>query len=140
MMPPLQRFSLFGKGAIMLEILVVVILCRRLGEKARQKGRTAGWFMLMLVGMWIFGELLGGVFAAAPIGALPLEPQQYQVRDPPMAAVADCAAGDQLAVGGEVHLRQSRADAQPGLQHARLAEPRIGYAAACEAGEQRTVG
>ena len=45
----------------MLEILVVVILCRRLGEKARQKGRTAGWFMLMLVGMWIFGELLGGV-------------------------------------------------------------------------------
>jgi hypothetical protein len=50
-----------GKGAIMLEILVVIILCRRLGEKARQKGRTAGWYMLMLVGMWVFGELLGGV-------------------------------------------------------------------------------
>src|SRR5437762_13228259 len=61
MMPPLQRFSIFWKGAIMLEILVVVILCRRLGEKARQKGRSAGWFMFMLVGMWIFGELLGAV-------------------------------------------------------------------------------
>ena len=45
----------------MLEILLLVMLCKNIGRKVRAKGRRAGWYQAMLVGMWFAGELGGGI-------------------------------------------------------------------------------
>jgi hypothetical protein len=44
----------------MLEILLVYFLCKKLGTIARDKGRRAGGYQAMLIGMWIGGEFFGG--------------------------------------------------------------------------------
>ena len=51
----------------MLEILLLIYLCRELGKILRAKGRSAGWFQFLLVILWFGGELFGAV-AAAIIG------------------------------------------------------------------------
>lgn len=45
----------------MLEILLVVFLCRGMGKLLRNKGRKPLLFQILLVLSWIGGELLGGV-------------------------------------------------------------------------------
>jgi hypothetical protein len=45
----------------MLEILLLVFLCKRLGAMLREKGRSAGWMQFLLVICWFGGELVCGV-------------------------------------------------------------------------------
>lgn len=45
----------------MLEILLLVYLGKQLGQTLRAKGRSAGWFQVLLVVLWIGGELAGAV-------------------------------------------------------------------------------
>jgi hypothetical protein len=56
----------------MLEILILISLCRKIGEAARAKGRSAGGYQLMLVAFWFGGEvgvgLLGGIIIAVAFG------------------------------------------------------------------------
>lgn len=48
----------------MLEIFLVVHLCHKLGELCRSRGRTAGWFQLLLVLAWIGGEIFAAILGA----------------------------------------------------------------------------
>jgi uncharacterized membrane protein YeaQ/YmgE (transglycosylase-associated protein family) len=41
----------------MLEILILINLCRRIGERVREKGRKAGGYQFMLVMFWFAGEI-----------------------------------------------------------------------------------
>lgn len=43
----------------MLEILLLVYLCRKLGAGLRAKGHRAGWYQLFLVFAWFGGEFFG---------------------------------------------------------------------------------
>jgi hypothetical protein len=45
----------------MLEIILLIALCRNLGNKLRAKARTPWPFQLMLVLAWFGGELVGAV-------------------------------------------------------------------------------
>jgi hypothetical protein len=45
----------------MIEIVLLIGLCRNIGRKVRNRGRSAVGFQLMLVGMWFGGEFIGGV-------------------------------------------------------------------------------
>lgn len=47
----------------MLEIILVIALCKNLGARVRAKGRTAWPFQTMLVFLWFGGELVGGIVA-----------------------------------------------------------------------------
>lgn len=42
----------------MLEILLLIFLCKRLGTMLRAKGRSAGWFQVLLVVCWFGGEFV----------------------------------------------------------------------------------
>ena len=66
----------------MLEILLLVYLCKQIGKILRDKGRSAGWFQFLLVVLWLGGEFFGamvavvlgvdgsgGVYLAALLGA-----------------------------------------------------------------------
>ncbi len=44
----------------MVEIIVVIALCRGLGRRLRDKGYKPFWFQAMLVVGWIGGEIMGG--------------------------------------------------------------------------------
>src|SRR4051812_37574450 len=45
----------------MLEILLLVYLCKRLGVMLRGKGRSPGWWQFLLVVCWFGGELVGAL-------------------------------------------------------------------------------
>ncbi|MGI9472439.1 MAG: hypothetical protein ACR2NZ_12940 [Rubripirellula sp.] len=47
----------------MLEILIVIGLCRSMGKMLRAKGRKPLLMQIMLVVMWIVGEFTGGFIA-----------------------------------------------------------------------------
>lgn len=47
----------------MLEILILIMLGRNIAAKARAKGRSGGWFVVLLLGLWFGGELFGGIAA-----------------------------------------------------------------------------
>jgi hypothetical protein len=47
----------------MLEILILIKLCRQIGEMARKKARRAWGYQLMLVLFWFGGEIGGAFFA-----------------------------------------------------------------------------
>ncbi len=47
----------------MLEIILVIALCKNLGARVRAKGRTAWPFQTMLVFFWLGGEFAGGIVA-----------------------------------------------------------------------------
>ena len=47
----------------MLEIILVIGLCKNLGARVRAKGRTAWPFQTMLVLFWFGGEFVGGIVA-----------------------------------------------------------------------------
>jgi hypothetical protein len=48
----------------MLEIILLVTMCRRLGEKSRAKGHAAGKYQFLLVLFWFGGEIGGAMVAA----------------------------------------------------------------------------
>ena len=45
----------------MLEIIIVVVLCKSLGNQLRAKGRKPFWMQFLLVVAWFGGEFAGGV-------------------------------------------------------------------------------
>lgn len=45
----------------MLEILLVIYLCRRIGARLQKKRRPSGWFKFFVVVAWFGGEFVGGV-------------------------------------------------------------------------------
>jgi hypothetical protein len=45
----------------MLEIILLVVMCKNIGQIMRKKGRKPFAFQLLLVAMWFGGELAGGV-------------------------------------------------------------------------------
>ncbi len=47
----------------MLEILLVIYLCKQISNILRNKGRSPGWYQALLVALWIFGEVAGGITA-----------------------------------------------------------------------------
>ena len=49
----------------MLEIILVIFMCKSIGKKLRAKGRKPLVFQFMLVVMWIGGEIAGGIATAA---------------------------------------------------------------------------
>ena len=48
----------------MLEILLVVALCKKIGATVARKGRRRGWYQFMLVAFWIMGEIAGAIVGA----------------------------------------------------------------------------
>ncbi len=48
----------------MLEIILLFYLCKNLGRKLREKGRKPLLYQIMLVLMWIGGEIAGAIVAA----------------------------------------------------------------------------
>jgi hypothetical protein len=52
----------------MLEILLLVYLCRKVGEMMRAKGRSAGWMQVLLVVGWFAGEFMGAVLGVVLAG------------------------------------------------------------------------
>jgi hypothetical protein len=52
----------------MLEILLLIYLCRRLGAMLRAKGRSAGWMQVLLVVAWFVGEFMGAMVGAMLMG------------------------------------------------------------------------
>jgi hypothetical protein len=49
----------------MLEIIMLIILSKRIGNIAESKGLQGGAYKALLVGLWIVGEILGIVAYAA---------------------------------------------------------------------------
>lgn len=43
----------------MLELITLAVLCRDIGRRAREKGRSAGGFRLLTVTTWISGTIVG---------------------------------------------------------------------------------
>lgn len=52
-----------GKGPAVLEILVLIFLCKQVGTIARERDRKPFWYQVMMIAMWIGGEMLGGIIA-----------------------------------------------------------------------------
>ena len=48
----------------MLEIILLVSLCRKIGNRSREKGLPAGKYKFFVVVAWFGGEIAGAVFAA----------------------------------------------------------------------------
>lgn len=55
----------------MLEIIILIILCSKIGKIVESKGRKKIGYQFMLVGMWLGGELFGGILGGI-VGALVL--------------------------------------------------------------------
>jgi ribose/xylose/arabinose/galactoside ABC-type transport system permease subunit len=47
----------------MIEIIVLIVLGRKLGDMAQERGRSKGWGALVL--LWVLGELIGAVIGFA---------------------------------------------------------------------------
>ena len=45
----------------MLEIILLIVLTRRIGEIVEAKGRRGGWYKLLTVVLWIGCEIIGGI-------------------------------------------------------------------------------
>jgi hypothetical protein len=45
----------------MLEIVVLFLLCKNLGKRLRDKGRSPTGMQFLLVGLWFTGEITGGL-------------------------------------------------------------------------------
>ena len=42
----------------MLEIIIIWLLCKKIAAIAKGKGRSAAGYVLLLIGMWLGGEIL----------------------------------------------------------------------------------
>jgi hypothetical protein len=52
----------------MLEILLLIYLCKHVGRKLRDKGRSPGMYQFLLVALWFGGEIFGAIVAVAVLG------------------------------------------------------------------------
>jgi hypothetical protein len=48
----------------MIEIIIIIALCRRIAEAARKKGRGPAGYRMMLVFFWFGGEIIGAMLTA----------------------------------------------------------------------------
>lgn len=47
----------------MLELILVIILARKNGRSAKEKGYKGGWFIFLTIVLWFTGELIGALIA-----------------------------------------------------------------------------
>ena len=80
----------------MIEIFVVIALTKRIANRAREKGQSAGMFGFLLVACWIVGEFTGAFAGAIASAAGGGEPQMIVVY---AGALMGAAAGAMLANG-----------------------------------------
>jgi hypothetical protein len=86
-----------SRGSAVVEILILISLCRRIGERAREKGRTAGKYQFMLVLFWFGGEIGGALLTAVGLAVfLGGEPDGF-VCIAYIAAIAGAILGAVLA-------------------------------------------
>lgn len=52
----------------MIEIIILIFLCRSIGNKASQKGLKAGWWKFYTVMAWICAEIVGIMLAMILFG------------------------------------------------------------------------
>ncbi len=52
----------------MIEIIVLIFLCRSIGNKAAQKGLKVGWWKFYTVAAWVAAEILGIMIAIILFG------------------------------------------------------------------------
>src|SRR3972149_5094234 len=52
----------------MLEILVLIVLTRRIGQIVEPKGYTSGKYKWLTVGLWVGGEIIGAFLGTAFLG------------------------------------------------------------------------
>ena len=57
----------------MLEILLLIWLGRKIAAMARERGRSSAGYVLMLVGLWIGGEIAGLIVGFMLVSARPGE-------------------------------------------------------------------
>lgn len=48
----------------MIEIMVLIHFCKKMGALCRSRGRKAGWFQFLLVLAWFGGEFFAAIFAS----------------------------------------------------------------------------
>ena len=53
----------------MIEILLLIHFCKKIGNIVRPKGHSVGLWRFFLVGAWFGGEILGGIIGAIISGA-----------------------------------------------------------------------
>lgn len=58
----------------MLEIVLLIYLCKKMGDKLRAKGRKPFPFQLMVVGFWFVSEFLGAVVVSAVLMIMGTDP------------------------------------------------------------------
>lgn len=95
----------------MLELILLVVLCKSIGNVLRNKGRNPLLFQIMLVGMWIGGEIagfiVGDVIYAIRHGAAP---DEFELSGYLYAIVgAACGAGFTFLVA---HLMPAASEAE----------------------------
>jgi hypothetical protein len=81
--------------AIMLEIILLIFLCRKIGNIVGPKGYNSGWFKFFAVIGWFGGEIGGGIIGAI-IGIV----SNRGGGEPPMGMIYICAlVGAALGIG-----------------------------------------
>jgi hypothetical protein len=81
----------------MIEIIILFKLCGRIGEAARDKGRRAIGYQLMLLLFWFGGEVVTALLAGMAIAALCGEEFKKYLLFVYIAAVAGAALGAWIA-------------------------------------------
>lgn len=51
----------------MLEIILLIVLTRRVGHIVEQKGRKSGWYKVLTVLLWLGGEIVGAIVGAGVV-------------------------------------------------------------------------
>ena len=97
----------------MIEILVLIRLCKRIGRAARAKGRRAGGYQLLLVLFWFGAELGGGLLCGSWLVAVYGHDADEYMVIAYLAAVVGAAVGAWLAFRIVASLPDPRPDDVP---------------------------
>jgi hypothetical protein len=95
----------------MIEIIIIISLCRRIAEAARKKGRGPTGYRMLLVFFWFGGEIIGAMLTAV---LLALDGQEFDDNILIMyaGAFAGAALGALLAFKIVSDLTEPRSDEQ----------------------------
>jgi|SRR5579883_673054 len=80
----------------MLEIIILFALGKNIAAKAREKGRSGGWFVFLLLGLWFGGEIFGAI-AAGLVGMIAMGEQEPPLAMCYLGALAGAAIGAVIA-------------------------------------------
>ena len=89
----------------MLEIILLVMLCKRIGQIVRAKGLGAAKYQWATVGLWFGGEIAGGIFGGVIASAAGSDGF-------PLLAYVTALAGAALGAWGAYAIARSAAPAQ----------------------------